>query len=137
MADRATCRGLQFPWWPSVIDVKEPCVALMCDVYSEHYSAYAGCASARPPGADTRRPSPPPPLAGVVPFGPKSRPSRPLVARTSRRSSAVAESRFRAAAVPGFDSVHGSRHGAAEAFGADRRGSTVPARNVIGRDLRG
>ena len=37
-------------------------------VYSEHYSAYAGCASARPPGADTRRPPPPPPLAGVVPF---------------------------------------------------------------------
>lgn len=28
----------------------------------------AGCVSARPPGADTRRPSPPPPLARVVPF---------------------------------------------------------------------
>ena len=35
-------------------------------VYSLPHSAYAGCASARPPGADTRRPSPPPPLARVV-----------------------------------------------------------------------
>ncbi|AKK29726.1 hypothetical protein AB431_27020 [Mycobacterium sp. EPa45] len=40
-------------------------------MYSEYYSAYAGCASARPPGADTRRPPPPPPLAGVVPFSDK------------------------------------------------------------------
>ena len=45
------------------------CAHPPCRVYSEHYSAYAGCASARPPGADTRRPPPPPPLAGVVPFG--------------------------------------------------------------------
>src|ERR1700752_3133529 len=44
------------------------CARPQCRVYSEHYSAYAGCGSARPPGADTRRPPPPPPLAGVVPF---------------------------------------------------------------------
>src|SRR3978361_2239501 len=44
---------------------RETCVGASGRVYSEHYSAYAGCASARPPGADTRRPPPPPPLAGV------------------------------------------------------------------------
>src|SRR6202011_5944194 len=48
------------------------CAHPPCRVYSEYYSAYAGCASARPPGADTRRPPPPPPLAGVVPFSGQS-----------------------------------------------------------------
>lgn len=45
------------------------CVTAHCHVYSKHYSAIAEGVSVRPPGADARRPSPPPPLAGVVPFG--------------------------------------------------------------------
>ena len=40
------------------------CASQALRVYSEDYSAYAGCASARPPGADTRRPPPPPPWRG-------------------------------------------------------------------------
>ena len=53
------------------------CASRAFRVYSEHYSAYAGCASARPPGADTRRPPPPPPWRGSSLFwGPLRCPDR-------------------------------------------------------------
>src|SRR4051794_10087673 len=68
MADQVTCRRLQSLGGPVLSMAIDTCAVDAADVYSEHYSAYAGCASARPPGADTRRPPPPPPLAGVVPF---------------------------------------------------------------------
>ena len=44
----------------------ETCAQLRRRVYSWPHLVQSGCASARPPGADTRRPSPPPPLARVV-----------------------------------------------------------------------
>lgn len=40
------------------------CVTAHCHVYSKHYSAIAEGVSVRPPGADARRPSPPPPWRG-------------------------------------------------------------------------
>ena len=64
---RVLTRALVRRYWV-LSEASTTCASWAFRVYSEDYSAYAGCASARPPGADTRRPPPPPPLAGVVPF---------------------------------------------------------------------
>ena len=77
-------------------------------VYSEHYSAYAGCASARPPGADTRRPPPPPPWRGSSLFVGKFVPSPALCSVTSvvgRCCRAASQSTF----IHRRDFIHSSR----------------------------
>ena len=65
MAVHDTCRRVQFSEATGCF-LRQALLAPLARfrVYSEHYSAYAGCASARPPGADTRRPPPPPPWRG-------------------------------------------------------------------------
>jgi hypothetical protein len=62
-----------------LLSLGKPCVETRRTVYSFHYLASAEGESARPPGADTRRPSPPPPLARVVLFGCPHRRSYPQI----------------------------------------------------------
>ena len=64
MADQARCRRLQFDAASMLSMESKTCASMSCRVYSKDHSACAGCESARPPGADTRRPSPPPPWRG-------------------------------------------------------------------------
>ena len=71
-------------------------LAALSRVYSEHYSAYAGCASARPPGADTRRPPPPPPWRGSSLFSGRISSTR----ISAGKLRCVAGSRLRAPSVP-------------------------------------
>ena len=117
-----TCRCLQFFLLTGAFAGKQHLRPPHRRVYSEHYSAYAGCASARPPGADTRRPPPPPPLAGVVPFS--GQVSRNLV--NSARLALVAERRFLAIPAPR------SSHRSPSSTVAGRRGAASPSARRVG-----
>jgi hypothetical protein len=105
----------------SIHRVASTCAAPHLRVYSEHYSAYAGCASARPPGADTRRPPPPPPWRGSSLFSDK------IVNLSLRRpmpSSCVCAARPAARFVHRRESIHISQFGHG---GASDLGHTVGA----------